>query len=168
VQNAKDSFYQMLRGRLSAINPDRTVAVRGVTRPAVLVDENESAATANLPDCFHVRWTDAAVVNEGLLPSVTLQCEIQYATAGSAWNSGFDRGRVLSAMDGELLLALSLQPLNVAKSNYSALASGGLPVAMGSRIWWSDVHFGPAQAVEERVTRTATVQVMAYQEVGEL
>ncbi len=48
MQNAKDSFYEVLRARLSALNPERTVAVRGVTRPGVLVDENELQASAGV------------------------------------------------------------------------------------------------------------------------
>lgn len=42
-QNAKDTFYVTLRDRLAARNADRTVVVRGATRPAVVVEENEMA-----------------------------------------------------------------------------------------------------------------------------
>ena len=47
MQNAKDTFYELLRGRLAALNPDRTVVVRGVVRPGVLVEENELVSTVN-------------------------------------------------------------------------------------------------------------------------
>ena len=41
MQNAKDTFYLMLQSRLTALNPSRTIVVRGVLRPGILVDENE-------------------------------------------------------------------------------------------------------------------------------
>jgi hypothetical protein len=43
MQRAKDTFYITLRDRIAALNPARTVLVRGVVRPAVLVEENELA-----------------------------------------------------------------------------------------------------------------------------
>ena len=55
MQNAKDTFYELLRERLAVLNPERTIVVRGVSRPGVLVDENELQASAALPDCFHLR-----------------------------------------------------------------------------------------------------------------
>ncbi len=41
MQDARDTFYVALRGRLAAINPDRTIVVRGQVRPGILVEENE-------------------------------------------------------------------------------------------------------------------------------
>jgi hypothetical protein len=41
MQNEKDTFYMMLQSRLAALNPARTIVVRGVVRPGTLVDENE-------------------------------------------------------------------------------------------------------------------------------
>ena len=41
MQNAKDTFYTTLQSRLAAMNPARTIVVRGVVRPGTLVDENE-------------------------------------------------------------------------------------------------------------------------------
>jgi hypothetical protein len=32
VQNAKDTFYEVLRNRLVAFNPERTIVLRGVVR----------------------------------------------------------------------------------------------------------------------------------------
>ena len=43
MQNAKDTFYEVLRSRLVALNPERTIVLRGVMRPGVLVEENELA-----------------------------------------------------------------------------------------------------------------------------
>ncbi len=41
MQFAKDSFYIALRDRLAVLNPARTVYLDGVTRPAVIVAENQ-------------------------------------------------------------------------------------------------------------------------------
>jgi hypothetical protein len=35
-------------------------------------------------------------------------------------------------------------------------------------VFWADAVFGAASAVGERLERTSTVQVFAYQEAGEL
>ena len=168
MQNAKDTFYEVLRGRLAALNPERTIVVRGVTRPGVLVDENELRACTALPDCFHLQWVSEAADVQGAMPLVTLGCVVSYATAGTAMNGGLDRGRALAAMDGELLAAVRQCPQNTVKNNYGALANGGAAVAMNTRVWWSDVEFGPVKVDRDRVMRTATVQVMSYQEAGEL
>ena len=168
MQNAKDWFYEVLRGRLAALNPGRTIGLRGVTRPGLVVDENETQSTAALADCFHLNWTESSVSEEGAMPLVTQVCEINYATAGSSWNGGLDRGRALAAMDGELLGALQLAPRNGTKNNYSAMATGGAVAPMGTRFWWGAVMFAPAKVVSDRLTRTATVQVLSYQEAGEL
>ena len=42
MQNAKDSFYMALRTRLAAINPERTILLRGAARPGILVEEAEA------------------------------------------------------------------------------------------------------------------------------
>lgn len=168
MQNAKDSFYEALRGRLSALNPERTVLVRGVTRPGLVVDENETESIAELPDCFHMSWTAAQVSQNGALPLVSIDCEIRYETAGTAMNGGLDRGRMLAQMDGELFSAVGQSPQRVVKSNFSALAQGGLAQPMHSCVWWSEPTFSATVSKANRVRRTATVQVMSYQEAGEL
>ncbi len=168
VQNAKDSFYELLRGRLSALNPERTIVVRGLTRPGALVDENEMESSASLPDCFHLAWLSASADVQGALPTVTLTGEITYSTAGSGSTGGLDRGRLLAVMDGELLAALGSYPQSTAKNDYSALASGGAVSPMKTRVWWGDVVFGAAAVERNRMTRTATVAVLSYQEAGEL
>ena len=168
MQNAKDTFYELLRGRLAALNPERTIVVRGVTRPGVLVDENELQAAAGLPDCFHLQWVAESADTQGAMPLVTLGCEIAYATAGTAMNAGMDRGRALAAMDAELLAAVRGCPQNTMKNNYTTLTNGGAAVAMATRVWWGDVAFGPVKVDRDRLTRTASVAVMSYEEAGEL
>ena len=168
MQNAKDTFYEFFRGRVAMLNPERTIAVRGVLRPGVLVDENEMMASAPLPDCFHLRWTACAVETQGAMPLIAQTCEVFYATAGTAIGGGLDRGRALEAMDGELLAAVRQCPQNVEKSDYSALAIGGTAAVLGTRVWWGDVAFGPATVERNRMSRVATIAVMSYQEAGEL
>jgi len=41
MENAKNSFYIALRDRIGQGNPSRTIFVRGVSRPAVLLEDNE-------------------------------------------------------------------------------------------------------------------------------
>ena len=91
--NAKDTFYLMLRDRLAALNPARTMGLRGVIRPGILVTENELATDAITPDIFRLHWTTLHVEALRPLPLATMTCEIRYATAGSAGNGGMDRGK---------------------------------------------------------------------------
>jgi len=168
MQNAKDTFYDVMRGRLAAINPDRTITLRGVSRPGVLVVENELESAVAMPDCFRMQWTELSAELDAALPLVTLTCSIEYETAGNGFNAGMDRGRALAAMDAELLAAVNQAPWVTAKMNYAALARGGEAVAMRTNIWWGPVIFGKTVVKDDRIGRTATVAVMAYQEAGEL
>src|ERR1700728_5143686 len=102
MQNAKDTFYEVLRDRVAAANAALTVVVRGVVRPAVVVDENEIVSAAEVRDCFRLRWTSLKLDAEGAAPLVAMQCEIRYATAGTPGAGGLDRGRVLGSMDAAL------------------------------------------------------------------
>jgi hypothetical protein len=168
VQNAKDTFYEVLRSRLVALNSERTIVLRGVVRPGVLVEENELLSATALPDCFRLRWSVAHVDADGAMPLVMLECSVDYETAGTTLNSGMDRGRALAAMDAELQGAVNILPKNVPKMNYSGLAHGVAAVAMNTSVWWSEVVFGATVTKDDRLARTATVQLMSYQEAGEL
>ena len=168
MQNAKDTFYVTLQGRLEAVNPARTVVVRGVTRPGVVMEENELASAYEPVDAFRLRWTGLKVDAQGSLPLVTMECEIRYATDGSSGNGGMDRGRLLAAMDGELVSAVGPAPQSVVKMNYSGVSAGTAPVAMDTNVFWGDVVFGAATVEGERLERVATVTVWSYQEAGEL
>jgi hypothetical protein len=168
MQNAKDTFYTTLQGRLATLNPARAIILRGVTRPGTLVDENE-LFTAWIPlDAFRLQWTKLQVNSASPLPWIAMECTITYATDGSAGNGGMDRGRMLAAMDAELATALALAPHAVPKLNYSAAGAGVAPIAMSTNIFWANPIFGDATILDERLARTATVQVFAYQEAGEL
>ena len=167
MQSAKDTFYEVLRGRVAVGNPDRTVVLRGVVRPGVLVEENELVSAVELPDCFRLSWGAVKVDARGTMAMIAMQCEIVYETAGTAMNAGMDRGRSLGAMDAELLAAVNAAPQREVKSDYAGLAFGKPVVAMGTNVWWGDVAFGPVKVEDDRLVRTAVVEVMSYQKAGE-
>ena len=168
MQNAKDTFYEVLRSRLVALNPERTIVLRGVVRPGLLVEENELLSAVALPDCFRLRWSVSQVDANGVMPMATLQCAIDYETAGTASNGGMDRGRALAGMDAELQGAVNALPRTSPKMNYAGLANGNAAIAMSTSVWWGEVAFGETVVKDDRLARTATVNVMSYQEAGEL
>ncbi len=134
MQFAKDSFYVALRDRLAVVNPARTVAINGATRPAVLVAENEPAtATPVLANAFHLTWgsLQAAVGEEtAKRPLLTLACEVRYGTSGTL-DGAVDRGRVMAALDTELLEICS--PGRTRKQDYTQTT----PVDLGSFVIWT-------------------------------
>ncbi len=162
MQSAKDSFYVMLRDRIAQINPERTTVVRGVTRPGVLVAENELMTAFFAADAFWLQWGELKVERPDDL--VSMSCHISYATDGMPGNSGMDRGRMLAAMDLELATALRREPQNVVKTTYRSNGA----TQMSTNVFWSDPVFGKLVADGERVSRMATVEVFCYQEAGEL
>lgn len=168
MQNAKDTFYLTLQARLAALNPARTIVLRGLTRPGSLVDENELPTASPPTDAFRLAWTKLQVTTASTLPCVAMECDLHYATAGTIANAGMDRGRLLAAMDAELAAALAQDPHTVPKLNCAAAGPGVAPVAMATSVFWADPVFGPVATVDERLERTATVQVYAYEEAGEL
>ncbi len=161
MQSAKDSFYLMLRDRLAAINPARTVALRGVTRPGVLVGENELATVLFAADAFSIRWTTMSIDSSDALAA--MQCEISYATAGNTGNGGMDRGRLLAAMDLELATALRREPRNVEKTMSTSTGTA----TMLTNIFWTDPVFGKMGVEGDRLSRSVTVEVFSYLEAGE-
>jgi hypothetical protein len=118
MQNAKDSFYVALRTRLAAINPQRTILLRNVVRPGILVEEAE-APFAQLPtDVFVLRWLGLGVDGDLSSAMAAEECEVVYSTLGTQSFGGLDRGRVLSEMDEELVAMLT--PSWTPKLNYTA------------------------------------------------
>ena len=162
MENAKDSFYVALRNRLATVNPNRSMLLRGVQRPGILVEEAE-AVTPMLPaDAFVLRWT--ALKTDVNLPLILaqMQCEILYTTGGTQPASGLDRGRALEEMDAELL-AISAPP-STPKINYAL----NPPAQMNTPVFWTAPVFAPLATVRDRLFRSATVTVFSYQEAGEL
>ncbi len=158
MQNAKDSFYVALRARLVAINPARTVLMRSVVRPGILVEEAE-APFGQLPaDVFVLRWLGLGVDQD--LPStlVAEEVEIVYSTLGTQSFGGLDRGRKLSAMDEEVLGILT--PFCTPKLNYTATPA----TVMLTKVFWDEPVFGAVTGVRDRLTRSVRVVVYSYAE----
>ena len=164
MQQARNTFYVTLRDRLAALNAQRTVVVRGLSRPGLLVLENELVSAQEIPDVFCLRWTGLRVHAQQAPAMAMMQCEIRYATEGTAEAGGMDRGTALSVMDAELLGVLTAEPTHVAKTNYGVTPA----VALGTDVFWGEPVFQAAVVNEERLSRTATVEVWGYLEAGDL
>ena len=162
MQNAKDSFYLALRSRLAALNPDRTVLIRGALRPGVILEEAE-APFAQLPsDVFVLRWLGFGADTALSSTMIAMECEISYCTSGTQAFGGLDRGRLMTSMDQELLTIL--RPCRTPKCNYAVQPA----VALQSQVFWEDAMFAPLNVQRDRLNRTARVTVYAYQEQSDL
>jgi hypothetical protein len=161
MQNAKDSFYMALRTRLAAINPERTILLRGAERPGILTEEAE-APFGQLPDdVFILRWQSLGVDLNAGSTMVADQCEILYQTCGTQSYGGLDRGRLLSEMDEEL--AAMVWPFYTPKLNYAATP----PALMLTKVFWDEPGFSSVVTQRDRLSRSANVMVYSYQEQGE-
>ncbi len=161
MRNAQNTFYITLRNRLVALNPNRTIYLRGVTRPGILVESNELVVSQPPSDVFVLRWI--GLHNDPYLSDVMfqMQCEIAYMTEGTTGNLGMDRGAMLTQMDAELMSLL--QPNTAQKMNYAPT----LAVPMETQIFWSEASFQPVKVERDRLSRIATVSVFSYEEPGE-
>jgi len=161
MQNAKDSFYVALRTRLVAINPARTILLRTAVRPGILVEEAEAPFSQLPTDVYVLRWLGLGVEQD--LPSamVGAECEILYSTLGTQSFGGLDRGRLLSEMDEEV--AAILTPFWTPKLNYLATPA----VTMLTKVFWDEPVFGQITVLRDRLSRSARVVVLSYQEAGE-
>lgn len=161
MQNAKDSFYMALRTRLTAINPQRTILLRGTVRPGILLEESEAPLSQLPNDVFVLRWLGLAMDLDLGSAMVAAECEIVYQTCGTQSFGGLDRGRALSQMDTEL--AAMLVPYCTPKLNYTATP----PAAMLTQVFWDAPAIAPIVAQRDRLSRSARVMVYSYQEQGE-
>lgn len=161
MQNAKDSFYMCLRARLAALNPERTIMLRGAVRPGILVEDAEAAFSQLPSDMFVLRWSGLDVEMDASLNLVAQECEIVYQTCGSQAFGGLDRGRALTKMDAEL--AAILAPFHAQKSNYM----GSAPAPMLTQVFWTEPVFAPVLMQRDRLSRSAKVTIYSYQEQGE-
>lgn len=164
MQNTKDSFFIAMRDRLVALNPARTVTVLGVTRPAVIVAENEVAdAAPSLPETFYLSWKECTVTSgtERLdLPLMQLTCEITYFTQGSSDFSSQDRGRTLAALDAELFAITG--PTRAPLQDHSQSTA----VDLGTNIMWTSPTLGPITHEGSKLTRTAKLFVFTFAEAA--
>jgi hypothetical protein len=161
MQNAKDSFYMTLRSRLAALNPDRTIVLRGAVRPGILVEEAEAPFSQAPTDVFILRWMGLGTDINLDATLVAAECEITYQTCGCQSFGGLDRGRMLSAMDEELLAIL--EPFCTPKISFIATP----PAPMLTRVFWEEPAFGPVVTQKDRMGRSVKIMVYSYQEQGE-
>jgi hypothetical protein len=161
MQNAKDSFYMVLRTRLTAINPERTIMLRGAVRPGILVEEAEAPVSQLPTDVFVLRWLALGTDLDLGSTMIAAQCELIYQTCGTQSFGGLDRGRSLSEMDEEVISML--KPFHTSKLNYAATP----PTAMLTQVFWDEPVFSPTVIQRDRLSRSATVMVYSYQEQGE-
>jgi hypothetical protein len=158
MQNAKDTFYVTLRDRLAKLNAARTILLRGVTRPAILVAENELSTDVPSSGVFVLWWLEPARNTKASAELDSISCEIRYTAAD---DSGIHRGRVLSAMDEELLAILT--PAWVLKRAFTMSSD----MDMRTRIFWSAPVFKVLPARDGVSERVAKVDVFTYKEAGE-
>jgi hypothetical protein len=161
MQNAKDSFYVALRTRLVALNPERTILLRGAVRPGILVEEAEAPFSQLPPDVFVLRWLGLGVDQDLGSAMVAEEVEILYSTLGTQSFGGLDRGRLLTAMDAELSSILA--PYWTPKLNYLTQP----PTTLLTNVFWDEPVFGAVTVARDRLSRVARVVVYGYQEPGE-
>lgn len=159
--NSRDTFYVTLRDRLAQIDPQRTAWIRGTQRTAIEVEDAEPVLAQPLAEVFVLRWTGLKTDARGPLALAAMDCEIRYGTAGAHTGSGLDRGRRLAAMDAELRAMLA--PPSAVKMDYTQAP----PVAMGTRVFWSDPVWGAVTVDADRLERKVVVTVFGYEEEGE-
>jgi hypothetical protein len=161
MQSAKDTFFLHLRDRLQQINPQRTVALNGSTRLALVFVENEPPA-ALLPDVFYLRWLNTRVLahsHPGMRPLLALDAAISYSTRGNAGAQHVDRGRALAQLDLELLA------MCVAGAAPKIDATQSPPVALNSSLVWAAPHLNAIEAEGDELRRAATLTILFFPEV---
>jgi hypothetical protein len=150
-----------LRTRLTEINPERTVLIRGSIRPGILVEEAEAPFSQIPKDVFILRWLDVGVDPDLGSPMMATECEVFYQTLGTQIFGGLDRGRLLSAMDKELMGMLS--PLQTPKFSYAT----DPPAVMLTQVFWGEPVFGSAVTQRDSISRSVKLRVYCYLEEGE-
>ncbi|HUK49252.1 MAG TPA: hypothetical protein VLW06_16735, partial [Terriglobales bacterium] len=156
-----------------ALNSQRVITLNGVTRPAVVVAENEAVIPIKpLPDAFYIEWAAVQpVLPTGDRAMLSLECLISYHTFGTV-ESGVDRGRTLAALDTEFI-SICL-PANTPKLDYTQTP----PANLGSSIAWTTPVLGkvvgseaprtealPRGTTGVRLERTASLKVFFFSEV---
>lgn len=160
MQAAKDTFMKTLADRLTVVNPARTVTVDGTLRPAVLAVENESPFPAHGElETFLLNWESAAQEVDGST-LMYLDCKVGYGSQGTDSMAGTDRGRIVTAMDGELMQLCRLR--NTAKCDYTQTP----PRALTSNVFWTTPVMEPPSTGNGVLQRTATIRVFFFPEVA--
>lgn len=162
MQATKDSFYVTLRDRLAQAYPGRTMTVDGITRPAIVVVENDRpSVTARQHDAFYLAWGEARPVQPAISKLMAMVCGFSYASAGTEQNGGLDRGRAVTELESELLDICS--PRTASKSDWT----GAEPADLGSSIFWTVPTFRVTENPANCVAREASVTVYFYPEVNQ-
>lgn len=151
MQQTKDTFYMALRERLAAVNPERTVVVDGVVRPAIAVEENEAG---RVEDAFRLTWGACSRVGGGS-GLMKVDCTVRYATRGVDGTTG-DRGRELARLDGELRVAS--EPPRAMKTDYGAIPAK----SDGTVVFWTEFEFGAPQDEAGTIEREAKTTVYFF------
>ena len=160
MQAAKDSFLMTLTERLVQVNPQRTMTIDGVTRPAIFAMENEVALPPEtVTDAFRLQWQDArrALPFDRLM---YMDCAISYSSQGTDAMMRTDRGRMVTAMSSELLQTCSGR--SAAKCDYTQTPAADL----GSNIFWSYPLMGTPRETDGVLEQTATVRVYFFPEAA--
>ncbi len=159
MQKVKDSFFYALRQRLAALNPDRTVVIDGVLRPAVLAVENERVELDGaVAGAFCLRWGTAEQKQNSRSGVMAVNCVIDYAV--DDYDAGGNRqGRNLSAMDAELSAMLEPRSADLVEIDSGAVS------AIGKQIFWGTPAWSKPETSGGILTRRATVTVFSRPEV---
>jgi hypothetical protein len=160
MQAAKDTFLMTLAGRLATVNPARTACLDGTTRAAVMTLENETPGqAANALETFVLSWQAAKKVMAGKR-LMEMKCEVTYATRGTDAMLRADRGRILTAMDCELLTIC--RPECVAQCDYTQTP----PAQVGTRLFWSQPVLGEVTDEDGTLKRKATLELFFFAEAA--
>jgi len=164
MQFAKDSVYVAFRDRLASVNPERVIVIDGLSRPAVVVAENQSVSLESgatvIRNAFELRWGAAEVVRQARVsgrPLMQLELQISYSVTGVS-STGNDRGRTLGAMDMELLQMCT--PRRTTKQDYTQAT----PVPLGSMVFWSDPQLSEVKDEAGVLKRSALLAVFYFPE----
>jgi hypothetical protein len=160
MQAAKDTFLKTLADRLAVVNPARTVMLDGAARPAVIALENETPLPANTElETFLLSWQGAGQAN----PETTLMyvdCKVSYGSQGTDGMLRTDRGRILTAMDCELLQLCRKR--SAAKCDYRQTP----PCPLGTNIFWTIPVMEATSDVDGLLLRPATIRLFFFPEVA--
>jgi hypothetical protein len=160
MQAAKDTFLKTLANRLAVMNPSRTVTMDGVTRPAVVAMENETATATNAPvEAFLLNWEAAGEAAAGGTLRF-LDCKLMYSTKGTQGVLYCDRGRIATAMHSELTRIL--EPCCAEKSDYTQQP----PTPLGTRIFWGAPAIAAESDVDGVLSHTVAVRVFYFPEAA--
>jgi hypothetical protein len=160
MQSAKDTFLRTLADNLAALNPNRTVALNGASRPAVMAVENETPVPANtFLETFRLSWGGAERATPGC-PLMFVDCKVSYGSEGTNDMLRTDRGRIVTAMDGELLQLCGQRC--APKCDYTQTP----PAALGTNIFWTFPVMEAPTEVSGVLLRTATIRLFYFPEVA--